>query len=294
MKKPKEKHERTHDEIQQLLLDHYNDSPGAMSVEWVYLPEVRNQPGLSRGKRTVDGWAVNCYPSNDFRTLAFEIKTEPSDMKSELKDSGKRKEFYDKCHEFWFVVPWGMVEPSEVPEKCGLMYVDASGNIVRKKQAQHRDQRELPMSFVASLVRGQYQRLKGDYNELRDKISDWAVELDGEAIGYEDFIDHVEDLAEQTHYYTRRYELRQELYESEELTYQEVIKPIRNFLEERGHSSHNIPRVRNNDEAEQKAFELMQMVRDEIDRDGLARDELQTIKEARDDLDEIIDDAEEK
>jgi hypothetical protein len=48
------------------------------------------------------------------RLIGYEIKTSRSDMRRELLDPSKRKQAVDRCHEFYFAVPKGLLKPDEL------------------------------------------------------------------------------------------------------------------------------------------------------------------------------------
>lgn len=71
--------------------------------------------------RRVDVLAVGIWSRTDYRRLVFEVKVDRSDWTAELRSPEKRRAAMAVAHEFWFVVPQGLVKPDEVPEGTGLL-----------------------------------------------------------------------------------------------------------------------------------------------------------------------------
>lgn len=103
--------------------------------EWASFEEVRDATGTLQ-RRTVDFYAVNCYPSR-YNTVAVEVKVSRADFMRELERPEKRAGFEAMANEFWFCTPAGLVKDDEVPEGCGLLVTRGNG-LVRKKAAKQR------------------------------------------------------------------------------------------------------------------------------------------------------------
>ena len=95
---------------------------------------------------------MNCWPSQDFRSIAFEVKLTKGDFKNEMDDPGKRAAAMRLSNQFYFVAPRGILAPMEIPEDCGLIVVQ-DGKLRQLKEAPRRDRGDLPMEFVASILR---------------------------------------------------------------------------------------------------------------------------------------------
>lgn len=82
--------------------------------------------------KILDGWAMVCSWAHP-RMIVYEIKTSRADF---FHDE-KWMTYLKYGNEFYFVVPWKMVAPEEVPDQCGLIYVNKKGNklYTRKKSA---------------------------------------------------------------------------------------------------------------------------------------------------------------
>ncbi len=111
--------------------------------------------------RTVTGYAVPRYIdvvavgiwSKTEGIKAFEVKVTRGDFLGDVS------RFVDKhCDalaistEFYYVCPWKMIEPSELPEKAGLIYVDSSNHLKTIRKAPRRDKDEIPMAHFQAFA----------------------------------------------------------------------------------------------------------------------------------------------
>ncbi len=127
-------------------------SSNETSKQWSVYDEFRWQIG-SWDTRIIDVLVFSTWNSN-VPIQAFEIKSSRSDFFNDIKEFKKKQgRFVDISNMFWYVTPWGMVKPGEVPECAGLYWVNKSKKLVRKKQAQLREVKEFPPSFIASLAK---------------------------------------------------------------------------------------------------------------------------------------------
>lgn len=132
--------------------------------EWAFFAEIRVGTGyrsmkeLSAGgtnpEQRLDAWAINLFPSKGLLRRTYEIKVSRSDFLHEIKHPEKRKTGLTLSNEFYFVTPKGLVAPEEIPEECGLIYINPdAGGVYTMKQAPYREVPDLPMRFVLSLAR---------------------------------------------------------------------------------------------------------------------------------------------
>ena len=107
--------------IKQLLRARHAEPVGA----WAFFAEFI--PGIgyaSTGSDTrLDGWAMNVWPSNGYRTIAYEIKVSRGDFLREMKQPDKRAWALTFTDEFYFVAPRHLIAPGELPDDCGLIEV---------------------------------------------------------------------------------------------------------------------------------------------------------------------------
>lgn len=121
--------------------------------EWATFTEVRNGTGWQQQDRYMDLFALSCWPSKGFRSVAYEVKVNRSDFMKELLDPTKRKFSEAVAMECWFATPTGLVTKDEVPEGWGLVTVSANGDIKTLKMPTQRTPEPWGMSFIASLLR---------------------------------------------------------------------------------------------------------------------------------------------
>jgi len=88
--------------------------------EWATFDQVRNATGAMHD-RTIDVFAINCYPSSRIRYIACEVKVDRADFRRELDQPEKREAFAKLVNEFWYVAPRGVIPAAEVPDGCGLL-----------------------------------------------------------------------------------------------------------------------------------------------------------------------------
>lgn len=96
--------------------------------------EVKTGPSVG-GCVRLDYWAMKPSWATPAYT-GYEIKVSRSDF---LQDN-KWVNYLPYCEYFYFVCPFGLIDPSEVPEKAGLMYASKTGSrIYTKKKAPYRE-----------------------------------------------------------------------------------------------------------------------------------------------------------
>lgn len=104
----------------------------------------------------------------DTHRTAVEIKVTRSDFKADTDE--KRAPWVHYTHKFVYAVPHGLVTPDEVPDYCGLWYVDPEaardyqwhhGVTVAKKAKVNKEAVDLPANLVKSLM-GRLSRYEYD------------------------------------------------------------------------------------------------------------------------------------
>lgn len=113
----------------------------------VFIPECKDGGTWNGTHRRLDAWAMPCSWSQ-WTTYGYEIKVSRSDF---LKDN-KWRGYLDLCHNFYFVCPWGMIDPSELPNEAGLLYATKNfSRLYTKKKAPPRDV-QIPESLYAYIL----------------------------------------------------------------------------------------------------------------------------------------------
>jgi hypothetical protein len=121
--------------------------------QWASWAELANGTG-GKKTRSIDLFALDLYPSSNFRSFAYEVKVSRSDFRRELDDPSKRSPWEALCSETWFAAPVGVIPPSEVPEGWGLRELQEDGVWRRTIRARQREVLPVwPLSFVASIAR---------------------------------------------------------------------------------------------------------------------------------------------
>jgi hypothetical protein len=131
--------------------------------EWVYLEEVRLGTGFDgfflpghhvavRSDQRVDGLAINCYKSKNYRRIAIEVKISRGDFLKEIKVPDKRIGAMMISNQFYFAAPEGLIKLDELPEDCGLLEVRGDFLAVRAQATWHEAASWHP-AMVASVLR---------------------------------------------------------------------------------------------------------------------------------------------
>lgn len=132
---------------------------GSNGREWAFFEELRAGTGYKNiragmnPEQRFDAWAINLYPSKSHMTVVYEVKVSRSDFLHEIANPTKREQALQHSNEFYFAVPAGLVQLDEVPEECGLLYVNDDLTIKTIRKAPHRCDALLTWSLLASIAR---------------------------------------------------------------------------------------------------------------------------------------------
>ncbi len=151
-------------QVLKILSDRHRNAEG-----WLFLEHVRSGTGYPNARsidldsqRTIDGFAMNLWPSTGFRRVAYEVKVARGDLRHELRDPVKRVRGYLMANEFWFAVTpeckasEDVLMPNELLG-AGVMEVRDDGNVrVLVAPVRNRVPWPMPPDFVASLIRRAY------------------------------------------------------------------------------------------------------------------------------------------
>ncbi len=137
--------------------------------EGVFVPECKFGPsGGYESTGRLDAWAMRPTWS-PVTTIGYEIKVSVSDFRRD----GKWPTYLDYCHEFYFVVPWGLIDKAECPEAAGLMYATKNlSRLITKKKA---PRRESPVGLVdlMTYVLMWRTRVRSEYGGRRPEQEFW-------------------------------------------------------------------------------------------------------------------------
>ncbi len=109
-----------------------------------------------------DAWR-NCRPDvysirnttalKHARPVIHEIKVSRADLLADLADVGKRSAYQALSSEFYYVMPAGLAQLSEIPFDCGVMFA-GSGGLLVGRPAEHRPIAPGFMEWMAMARRG--------------------------------------------------------------------------------------------------------------------------------------------
>lgn len=99
---------------------------------WAYFEELRTRTGNNWKHGFIDAYAVGLWEQNR-AFIAYEIKHSRGDFKSDVEQfTSKQGDALRNSTQFYYVCPHGLIRPDEVPEVCGLMWIDAGGAKAKK------------------------------------------------------------------------------------------------------------------------------------------------------------------
>lgn len=156
--------------------DHIIDLLAAKHASDVWIPECKDGQTWGGGHARLDGWAMKRSWS-PLNMVGYEVKVSRSDF---LKDD-KWPVYLDLCHQLYFVCPYGLIDPTEVPEKCGLICVSKTGTRLYTKKKAPRREIELPgelMAYALMRADGFTAMHNGDGPTREERIRQWMKDKD--------------------------------------------------------------------------------------------------------------------
>lgn len=150
----------------------------------VFVTECKD--GASPSLR-IDAWAMDkswAHPN----TYGYEIKVKRADFLNDEKMTG----YLSMCNIMYLVCPWGLIDPKEIPDQFGLMYVTKSGNrLYTKVKAPHRKV-DIKESLFRYILMSRAKIGKSSYGRLVVQVQDaeywkeWLAKKDEDkALGLE-------------------------------------------------------------------------------------------------------------
>jgi hypothetical protein len=120
---------------------------------WAFVKELRTSTGYRKRACYIDCYAIELWGKSR-NYIAYEIKISRGDFKSDVQNFNvKQADAIANSSQFYYVCPFGLIDPTEVPESTGLMWVD-KGGVKIKKVAPLRDLKSgLDALFVGALMR---------------------------------------------------------------------------------------------------------------------------------------------
>jgi len=130
-------------QIAKLLLAKHDDTS-----KYLCVPECKTGPTHTGPRfRQFDLWVMNKSWSREIY-WGYEIKVNRQDF---LRDE-KWMAYLPYCTDFYFVVPHGLVDVSEVPEQAGLLVTSKNGTRLFTKKKAPRRVIETPLSIFAYIL----------------------------------------------------------------------------------------------------------------------------------------------
>ncbi len=122
------------DIIRLLAVKHHKD---------IFIDQCKTGSTWLGAPRILDAWVMPRSWTKP--VIGYEIKVSRSDYQRDKKWGI----YLEYCHTFYFVVPYGLIEPREVPEPAGLCYVAKNGKSIRIiKKAEFRWTQRIPLSIA--------------------------------------------------------------------------------------------------------------------------------------------------
>ena len=123
--------------------------------EWAFLPQTADGTGIYK-RRTIDGIAMNLWPSRGLAIHGFEIKVQRADFLRELKNPKKADDAIKHCDYWWIVAAdKQIVKNGELPPTWGLMVPHGRGLRIKVTAPPLKENRlsHLDRAFVAGILR---------------------------------------------------------------------------------------------------------------------------------------------
>lgn len=164
--------------------------------QWCCIEELRLGTGYgSVIENRIDMFVINCYPSRMNYRIAIEVKVSRSDFMNELKNPYKQYPAMLVSNQFYFAVPFGLVDKSEIPMETGLMEIDDSGIIKVTMKAPMRESYPPTWALLASIARreGVSKRRYQKLIKLEEDLQDVLVNLEKKGVDVKGAFDEVND-----------------------------------------------------------------------------------------------------
>lgn len=101
----------------------------------VFVAECKDGPTHGGSHRRLDGWAMKRSWVNPC-VIGYEIKVSRANFLSDEK----WQDYLPMCNQLYFVCPWGLIQPPEVPAEVGLLWASKTGTrLYSKAKAAHRE-----------------------------------------------------------------------------------------------------------------------------------------------------------
>lgn len=119
----------------------------AKHAEDVFLSECKDGPTQCSTHSRLDGWAMQKSWTRP-TTYGYEVKVSRNDF---LRDD-KWQNYLDLCSDFYFVCPWGLIQPEEIAHPAGLLWVAKTGTRLWEKKKAARREVQIPETLWRYVV----------------------------------------------------------------------------------------------------------------------------------------------
>ena len=135
----------------------------------VYVSECKNGSTWFQNHLRLDGLAIARSWANPVVT-GYEIKVSRSDFMADEK----WHMYLTYCNIFYFVCPTGLIQPEELPENIGLLWVSKTGTrLYKKKKAAYQD-KDIPSELYKYILISRAEiKEPSYYNENKYTIEFW-------------------------------------------------------------------------------------------------------------------------
>lgn len=147
------------------------------------VPECKDGPSQGCRHRRFDLWVMKRSYSKPC-CIGYEVKVSRSDF---FHDE-KWKDYLPLCNQLFFVCPWGMIQPHEVPSNVGLLWVSKNIRTAHiKAKAEHREI-DAPVDLMTYVLMSRAKIVPPAQNNTVDRVAymkNWlASESDLKSLGY--------------------------------------------------------------------------------------------------------------
>lgn len=142
----------TSDKIKKILLQKYSKKNYLCFTE---MPTVTGH----KKKNYIDFYTIGVWKNDSI--VGYEIKISRQDFLQDVRDfKNKQGAALRATEQYYYICPWELIQPNEVPENVGLCWVNKGYKIVTKKEAPFRPKEDLPAEFIKSLLRKNATKVK--------------------------------------------------------------------------------------------------------------------------------------
>ena len=99
------------------------------------------------------------YNEKDLAPFVHEVKTSRADLLSDVAKPAKRAAYSVVAESVFYVAPVGLIDPSEIPDECGLVVEHAQGEFEQIKRAKKRVVQLTPSTYMNLVLKpGSFHR----------------------------------------------------------------------------------------------------------------------------------------